>query len=107
MYYDNLLISKYKIVCIYFGCYFECLWDMVFTFMIRDRDSVLNYPKRLTSDGDSVGRSPQNTDLVQLTVIRYAPRNPKERAAYRTGAPDIPSIQVPAAPYNWNVQNPW
>ena len=80
---------------------------MVFTFMIRDRDSVLNYPKRLTSDGDSVGRSPQNTDLVQLTVIRYAPRNPKERAAYRTGAPDIPSIQVPAAPYNWNVQNPW
>lgn len=70
-------------------------------------DCYLNYPNRLTSDGDSVGRSPQNTDLVQLTVIRYAPRNPKERAAYRTGAPDIPSIQVPAAPYNWNVQNPW
>ena len=26
---------------IYFGCYFGCLRDMVFTFMMIDRDSVI------------------------------------------------------------------
>ena len=35
------------------------------------------------SDWDSVRRIPQSPDSAQFTVIRYAPRNPKENAAYR------------------------
>ena len=35
------------------------------------------------SDWDSVRRIPQSPDSAQFTVIRYAPRNAKENAAYR------------------------